>query len=93
MTDYKILSKIKRLILRYSERARSQTSALCLGVSISLFFSLFVQQGYPTFYVDLACGEFVPLGYLGEDDMLYRALCSAVLYVLSIIIKSPNKKE
>lgn len=84
MTVQQILSKIKRLILRYSERMRSQTSALCLGVAISLFFSLFVQQGYPTFYVDLACGEFVPLGYAG---------CSAVLYALSIVIKTPNKKE
>ena len=88
-----LLIRIKQWLLRYAERARKQTSNLCLGVSISLFFSLFVSQGYPTFYVDLACGEFVPLGYPDEDDLVYRAIYGIVLYLFSIIIKEPNKKE
>ena len=87
----KSIQIIRRFIARYENKIRLLTSNFCLGVSISLFFSLFIKNN-PVFYVDTWCGRLVPLDYSLEDNTEMRAVMAAVLFILSIIARKDDKE-
>ena len=85
------LQLIRRFLARHESKLRLMTSNFCLGVSISLFFSLFIKNN-PVFYVDTWCGSLIPLDYSLDDNMELRAVMAAVLFVLSIIARKDDKE-
>lgn len=85
------LQLIRRIFARHENKLRLLTSNFCLGVSISLFFSLFIKNN-PVFYVDTWCGKLVPLDYSLDDNIELRAVMAAVLFVVSIITRKDDKE-
>ncbi len=87
----KLLQLVRHFLAGYVERIQLITSNFCLGVSVSLFFSLFINSN-TEFYVDTWCGKLVPLDYSMDDNFGLRSVTAAILFILSIIARKNDRE-
>ncbi len=95
----KILSSLKGFLMKRLEAGKRVTSNLCLGISMSLFFSVFVTPSQPwAYYWDrwewLGRVEHYLLPIPAEDENLWiRLLGGFAFWGFAILFQGSNKKE